>query len=390
MMETILGYIQSLASSTFAVALEAAPWLLIGVVVAGVVRAWLPERAVARWLGGSGAGPVFKAALIGTPLPLCSCGVVPAALGLRRSGASEPATVSFLVATPQNGADSIALSYALLGPVFAIARPVAALVCAISAGLATLCTVRRAHNSTAESPADVVLPVAQSCCCSTAATPAAPPPPAPSCCASSAPAPAPSASMMLRLQEGMDYAFGKLLDDIAKWLIVGIVVSGAMVAFVPAGALASLGSGPLAMVAMALIGVPMYVCATAATPVAAGLVAVGVSPGAALVLLLAGPATNLGTLGIVRKELGTPAALAYLFGVVVLAIVCGWGLDALLAWQGWSVAATIDARGGGHIVPGWLAAGSLGVLVVFMVRPVRERLLGAIGRVDARAQPAQA
>lgn len=370
-MEQIVDITSRLLTSTLGVALDAAPWLLFGLLFAGVIRAWLPERAVAKWLG-DGRASVVRAAVIGTPLPLCSCGVVPAAMGLRRAGASKPATVSFLVATPENGADSIALSWALLGPVMAVARVVSALACAIGAGLLALTFDRGAHPAREPKSDD-----AGSCCsaatpcCSEGSTEKRPQARArglsPSCCSSTAPA-EPSATE--RLGEGLHFALTSLLDDLAKWLVIGLVVSGAVIAFVPDGALASWGSGPLAMVLMALVGVPMYVCATAATPVAASLILAGVSPGAALVFLLAGPATNLGTVGIVRRELGTGALVAYLAGVVALAIGCGLGLEWVLSTAGWSVIPTAGA-GGGHVFPASVSAGALCVLIVFGFGPLR-------------------
>ncbi|GAB4546409.1 MAG: SO_0444 family Cu/Zn efflux transporter [Phycisphaerales bacterium] len=366
-MDRALEMINALASSTFHVALEAAPWLLFGLLFAGVIRAWLPERAVARWLG-DGKGGVVRAAVIGTPLPLCSCGVVPAAIGLRRAGASNASTVSFLVSTPENGADSVALSWAMLGPVMAVARVVSALVCAIGAGLLTLAFTSdknpgREPGGASEGSAS---------CCSAK----------PSCCDTDPRAPArglPEASAppgaLDRLGEGLHYALSKLLDDLTPWLVVGIVVSGAIMAFVPSNALAEWGSGPLAMLIFAVVGVPMYVCATAATPVAAGLIGAGVSPGVALVFLLAGPATNLGTVGLVRKEMGTGALVAYLAGVIPLSILCGLALDALIDGFGWQYDPGLLGNSAGMMVPAPIAFGALLVLAVFACRPLRRMLL---------------
>ncbi|MEM1423744.1 MAG: SO_0444 family Cu/Zn efflux transporter [Planctomycetota bacterium] len=368
-MDRVIELINPLASSTFDLALKTAPWLLFGLVFAGVIRAWLPERALVRWLGG-GKASVVRAALIGAPLPLCSCGVVPAAIGLRRAGASDGSTVAFLVSTPENGADSVALSWALLGPVMAVARVVSALVCAIGAGLLTMAFAKPATLAPA-GPVGLTVGASDesehsSCGCSAE----------PSCCSDEA-ATNHAPGAMDRLGEGVHYAMSKLLGDLAPWLVFGLVVSGAILAYVPSDALASWGSGPLAMVVFAVVGVPMYVCAAAATPVAAGLIAVGVGPGAALVFLLAGPATNLGTVGLVRKEMGAGALVAYLAGVVPLSIACGLTLDAVLFATGWTV--TPDAGGGSagaHIgVPAPIAFGCLLVLVVFAIGPVRRRLV---------------
>ena len=366
----------TLLDATFALALKTAPWLLFGLIFAGVIRALLPEKTVVRWLG-HGRSAVVRAALVGAPLPLCSCGVVPAAIGLRRAGASDASTVSFLVSTPENGVDSIALSWALLGPVMAVARVISSLICAIGAGLLTARLAKTAAKTpTLEVPATAAVgltigasdpaPDNGSCCCVSE----------PSCCSSDAPD-TESPGVVDRLGEGIHYALSKLLSDLAPWLFIGLVVSGAILAYVPDDALAQWGSGPLAMVLFALVGVPMYVCATAATPVAAGLIAVGVGPGTALVFLLAGPATNLGTVGLVRKEMGTSAVVAYLSGVVPLAIVCGLAFDALLTATPWTVTPNTDASAQvGHLaIPTPIAFGCLLVLVVFAIAPIRRSLV---------------
>ncbi|MCP4127723.1 MAG: permease, partial [Gammaproteobacteria bacterium] len=127
--------ITALIENSLRLALDSAPWLLFGLIAAGVIHAWLPMRLVGRALGGSGPAAVIKAALIGAPLPLCSCGTLPAALSLSRAGASRASTTSFLISTPETGVDSVALSWVLLGPVLALLRPVAAIISAVSAGL---------------------------------------------------------------------------------------------------------------------------------------------------------------------------------------------------------------------------------------------------------------
>ena len=114
---------------------ESAPWLLIGYLLAGIISQVIPSEWVHNQLAKPGFVSIVKGALIGAPLPLCSCGVIPTALAVRKAGASKGATSSFLVATPETGVDSISFSYAVLGPVFAIARPIAALTSAIIAGV---------------------------------------------------------------------------------------------------------------------------------------------------------------------------------------------------------------------------------------------------------------
>lgn len=355
--------IADIPAAIWSVVLAAAPWLLFGLVLSGVIRAWLPDHLVARWLGGRGLGAVIRAAIIGTPLPLCSCGVVPTAIGLRRQGASKAATVSFLVATPENGADSIALTYALMGPVMAIARPVAALISAVVAGALAL-FLGREDDSADQGGATPGAPAGDCACGDASRAPA----PKSDCC--DMPSARPDASGPLhRLADGIRYAFTTLLDDLVPWLVVGLVLAGVLTALVPPDAMAQWGRGPLAMLVMALIGVPIYVCATAFTPVGASLILAGVSPGAVLVLLLAGPATNIGTIGIVKRELGTPTLIAYLAGVIAVAIACGLGLDAIVT--GASIPIRDQAASAHELLPPVVSIGAAALLTLIAIRPFR-------------------
>ena len=338
-------YLLEFGSHLRDVVLEASPWLLLGLIVAGLIRAWLPTRHLARWLGGRGLGPMVRAAVIGTPLPLCSCSVLPAAVALRRGGASKPATTAFLIATPENGADSIALSYAMLGPVMTIVRPVAACISAVATAV-TVAWVDRScsppQRSAAPGDAPGCCDVSESSCCDASAA---------SCCDEQAP----SASGPLRRGlEGVRYAMTNLLADIAWWLMLGLLLAAVIHTFVSPDALATWGSGLPAMLLMLIVGVPMYICATASTPVAAAMLVAGVSPGTVLVFLLAGPATNLGSVGVVRRELGTSTMVAYLVGVAVTTVVLGLLLDVAVTAAGISIIAQASAAG--HVVPDWLAA----------------------------------
>lgn len=310
-MDTLAAILEEM----LAMYLDAAPWLIVGIVAAGLVHAYVPDGLLGRWLGGRGAWPVLKAAVLGAPLPLCSCGVLPAAVGLRREGASKGATVSFLIATPETGPDSVAVSYALLGPVMAVVRPIAAVLSAVFAGVLTLIATRGETDTAPNGIVEGETCSSGTCCassCSTTANPAA-------------------ESGGARLWGGLRYAFTDILDDIALWLAIGIVVAGVLAAVLPPQGLADYGTGLPAMLVMLAVGVPLYVCATASTPIAAGLMAVGVSPGAALVFLLAGPATNIATLGVVGKDLGPRALTAYLLGIALSALALGWALDLGLA-----------------------------------------------------------
>ena len=281
---------------------ESAPWLMLGLVVAGMMKAFVPEDLLSKHLGKPGLGSTIKAALLGAPLPLCSCGVIPAALGLRRSGASKAATTSFLISTPETGVDSISISYALLGPFMAIIRPVAAISSAITAGILV---------GNDNSPAQPHHHKAHSCCESAAVEQDG--------CSQKV-----VHSQFDKLKAGLRFTFLDLVKDIALWLIIGIAFAAIIKTFVPNEFLAQWGDGLLAFIIMAAIGVPMYICATASTPIAAGLLFSGVSPGAVLVFMLVGPATNIATIGLVKHELGKRALAAYLSSVVGVGFAFGY------------------------------------------------------------------
>ena len=348
----MIEYLHRFLSELWWVSLEAAPWLLLGLLVAGVIKAWLPTAMIQRWLGGSGLWPIIKAAVVGTPLPLCSCSVIPAAIALRRSGTSKSSTVSFLVATPENGADSIALSYALLGPFLMVARPVAAIISAIVAGVCTLLfKAEWDQHEAKESRRDA----STKTCCD-----------AGHCCGSETVVVDPKRSFTQKLRSAWHYATHDLFKDIVGWLVIGLVLAALMNTFVPPAAMSSWGSGLLAMLAVMLVGVPMYICATASTPVAASMLLAGVSPGTVLVFLLAGPATNLATIGIIRRELGWRSTFAYLVGVCGSAVMLGLLTDWVVST--WEV--SINAKSGedAELFPGWVSITALAFLVLMTAR----------------------
>lgn len=353
--EDLVQFTLTFLQNAWHIWLEAAPWLLVGLVVAGILKLWVPTRLLQRWLGGRGFLPVLKAAVIGTPVPLCSCSVLPTALQLHRSGASKGSTVSFLIATPENGADSIALTYVLLGPVMTIVRPVAAIASAVMTGLLTSLVARETEVSASSAP---IIVDASDCerdcrkeqgCGATDRT----------------------TSSRSRLTEFWQ-AVLDLLDDIAGWLLVGILLAAALDTFVPPETIARWGSGLVPMIAILLISIPMYICATASTPVAASLLAAGISPGTVLVFLLAGPATNLASAGLLRKELGTRATLTYLFGIAVTTVGLGLAFDSFLAGIELEPNAAIET--GSEIVPHSVAVLAAFGLIGLAIRPVRTAL----------------
>jgi len=295
---------------------ESAPWLLLGLFMAGVMKYLLPVGLLERHMAKDDVSSVTKAALIGAPLPLCSCGVIPAAIGLRRAGASPSATVSFLVATPETGVDSISISYALLGPFMAIIRPISAIASAITAGILVMFAPKKTPTET-PNPS-----------CSNAKK---------SCCGSESKKNSEKEASSERLSATQimtgvwAFSSGKLLQDITKWLLLGLVLAACVKTWVPNEFLTQWGDGFSAMLAMALIGIPMYICASASTPIAAGFLAAGVSPGAVLVFMLAGPATNLATMGMIKQELGKSVVLIYVTTILVTSILFGYLTNWLVA-----------------------------------------------------------
>jgi uncharacterized membrane protein YraQ (UPF0718 family) len=287
---------------------QMSPYLLFGFLVAGVLHLLIPTAWVERHLGGEGVLASLKASAIGVPLPLCSCSVIPVAASLRKQGAGRGPTIAFLISTPQTGVDSIAVTYSMLGGVYAIYRPLVALISGLIGGAVTAQVTRSEPDPSPEAKEE-----------SSAAEE--------SSCASDA-----QRGVGGRLMEMLRYAFITLPADIALALLVGVLISAAITELAPAEFFAPiLGGGLLSMVVMALVGIPMYVCATASVPIAAALVARGVSPGAALVFLMTGPATNAATLATIRSSLGTRTAVAYLLTVFTCAIVGGLSLDAFFA-----------------------------------------------------------
>ena len=368
------------------VSLEAAPWLLFGLLAAGLIKVWIPESFMKRVLGGTGAWPVVKGAIIGAPLPLCSCGVLPAAIGLRRSGASDGATLSFLVATPETGVDSIGVSYVLLGPFMTIVRVIAAVFSAIITGILAVLILGRTKQVIPEAGAVV------SSCCSNENSCSEPTPISvavteASCCTkpefiveenccsadSSSSETTSGSNFWSRNLSGFKYALSDIWDDIAYWLLFGIAMAAALATFLPGEALVEWGSGLSAMILMLLVGIPMYICATASTPLAAGLLLAGISPGTVLVLLLAGPATNMATIAILFKEMGRNTVIVYLLGISVSSIGFGLLTDYVVLANDIDIRAQIE--GAAEVVPEWIALSSLVILLLAAIKPLRRRVL---------------
>ncbi|MGO2129720.1 MAG: SO_0444 family Cu/Zn efflux transporter [Pseudoalteromonas prydzensis] len=364
--------------------LLSAPWLMLGLLIAGLLNVYLPANFLNKHLGKEGFWTTVKAALIGAPMPLCSCGVIPAAIGLRRAGASKSATTAFLVSTPETGVDSVSVSYVLLGPFMAIIRPIAAICSAIVAGVLVGRDIEKPQaKPTAGSEAKTsccapkpAAPEAKTSCC-------APKPAEPeaktSCCAPKSAAPevktsccdtpsAASQSQWQKMQQAVSFSCNKLLSDTMVWLMIGLFFAALVQTYVPESFLTQWGNGIFAMLVVILISIPMYICATASTPIAAGLLLSGVSPGAVLVFMLAGPATNIATLGVVANELGKRAVAAYLTGVIGVALIFGFLTDYLVTEFGFVVTPLLGEEH--EVLPHWLSFICGVILIALMLRLV--------------------
>ncbi len=330
-------FLASLIPETARIFYEGSFYILLGFAIAGLLHEFLPTDLIARHLGRENLRSVATAALFGAPIPLCSCGVLPAAAALRQKGAGRSPTMAFLVSTPETGVDSIALTYGLLGGVMAIVRPVVAVLTAVVAGLLSMVVPGRDEPVDDDALEDLPLHSHEHGGDHLPRTQEG---------GSGAEEGSASDPLARRLRRAMHYGFVTLLDDLAFWLVVGILLTGVLSAALPDdffSAALGLDRGLLPMLLVILLGVPLYLCASASTPVAAALVAKGLSPGAALVFLLVGPATNAATIAVVGRLLGGRQLRIYLGSIIGVALAAGLLLDALAADAIRS--ATIGARG---------------------------------------------
>lgn len=336
MIETAAG----LAKETWKLLNEMAPYLLFGFMVAGILRILIPNEKIYGHLSKNNLSSVIKAALFGVPLPLCSCGVIPVAAHLRKEGASKSSTISFLIATPTTGIDSILATYSLLGPLFAVTRILADLFAAIFSGT----IINIFDKEEAFDPADDF-----SCTICDIDTPH-------------------THGLLLKMKAMFDYAFSDLLQDTWKWLAIGIIAGGIISYLVPTELIENyLGRPGIAYPLMLLLGIPMYVCATGSIPIAASLVLKGMSPGAGLIFLIAGPATNTATISFVAGKLGKRTVFIYLTGIIVSALLFGYLMD--YYW----ISAGKDMKllsGGTEFLPGWLKPVSSVILIALTIKAV--------------------
>lgn len=306
---TFIGYLQAL----WEYLLVSSPYLLLGFLVSGLVKAFFTNDFITKQLGGKGLGAIIKASLIGIPLPLCSCAVIPTSVTLRKSGASNESTAAFLISTPESGIDSIAMTYALMDLPMTIFRPLAAFVSAFVAGIGQLLFNKF------ELPPE---PTQESSCCSKNK----------------------KSSDQNKFMSGLKFGFVDLVDDLAFWLSIGILAGAGISYFVPNDFFLNLGPH-LSRLAILAVGIPLYICASATTPVAAGLIMKGMAPGAALILLLVGPATNLSNMAVLQKYIGKKGVLINIIAIVIVALGFSYLVDFFYAQTSLNIQLKIGEHG---------------------------------------------
>ena len=338
-------------------------YIIFGLLVGGMLKMFLSPAYVAAHLGSGRFSSVFKAALLGIPIPLCSCGVLPAATSLKKQGANNGATTAFLISTPESGVDSISITWALLDPIMTIARPVSAFLSAFAAGCAE--NFFNPPDATKRATPDLSCPIDN--CCDGIDCP-------------------PDEhkhhhGLLEKLRIGTTYAATDLWAELAGWFFVGILLSGIINVLVPDAVIARyLGGGLASMLLMLTFGIPLYICATASTPIAAAFILKGVSPGTALVFLLVGPATNVTSLSVLFGLLGKRATALYLLSIAIISVLCGLAVDAIYFSLGISAVASVGQAS--EILPSWLMTSATLLLLVLSIRPIYTIILGWFGKGD--------
>jgi len=330
---------------------EIAIYLIFGFLVAGILHVLFPDSLVRRHLGKGSFGSVIKSTLFGIPLPLCSCGVVPVATSLRRSGASKGSVVSFLISTPQVGADSFMITYSLIGWVFAIFRIVASLITAFFAGI--LINIFDKDTSIKDQPKEEDTNSGN--------------------------------HYLERVKSLPAYIEYELFGTIANYLVIGIIIAGLIGVFVPDGFFETYLGDPISsMLLMLVVGIPMYVCASASTPIAASLLMKGISPGAALVFLLTGPATNAVNFSTVAKIVGKKSTAIYITSIAIVSLGLGFLLNMFSASFGVD---KIIMQHHHESIPGWLKiTGSILTLAMFIFYYFKLYILGKLMKKESKLE----
>ena len=348
--------------ATWHLLLDSSIYIILGLIFGGILQIFLSPQTIANHMGKGRFLSVFKAAVMGIPLPLCSCGVLPAAVSLKKQGANNGATTAFLISTPESGVDSISITYALLDPIMTVARPFAAFLMATVAGIIENLFNRPDKSGPVQ--VDLSCPVDQ-CCDGIDCPPAFH---------------KNHHSFFEKIVSGFRYAFTDIWNDLVGWFFVGLLLAGIITAAVPDNFLQSaLGGGLGSMVVMLFMGIPMYICATASTPVAAALIMKGVSPGAALVFLLTGPATNITSLTVLTGVLGKRTTAIYLSTIALFSIICGIMVNYIYQYLNISPQAIIGNAS--EIVPLWLQLLGTAFLLSISIKPLSRIIKARIARM---------
>ena len=343
MIEILIGILKSV----WFLLLEMSPYLLFGFFIAGVLNLIIPREKIYTHLSGNKLSSIIKASLFGVPLPLCSCGVIPVAAYLRKEGAGKASTVSFLSSTPTTGVDSILATYSLLGPLFAIIRPIAAFFAGVLSGSLTGILEKKQDIE------DVKPPEGNSCnICNVEEFH--------------------SHNFFEKIRYIFHYGFIELIDDAGKWILIGVIAGGIIGFLIPGDFIEHYLSNPwLAYPIMLLISIPMYICATGSIPIAAALIIKGMTPGAGLIFLIAGPATNTATLAFVSGKLGKRILFIYLFSIIITALLFGLIVDHIWKISGEDMNLI---TGGMKMLPMWLKTFSAILLSGLMIRGIAKNL----------------
>lgn len=343
-------FLLNIAKESWSLLLESSIYILFGLFVSGVMSCFIDAAYVARHLGESRFLSIIKAALFGIPLPICSCGVIPTGVALRKQGANKGAVIAFLISTPESGVDSMAITYALLDPIMTIARPVAALITAIVAGITENIL---GHNSNSSTTSNVQAATDRAChvdgCCDGAACETI--------------EHRRHHTFAEKVFAGARYAFSEVWSDLAGWFFLGVLCAGIITAAIPSEFIGQhLGHGISAMLLVLAISIPLYICASASTPIAAALILKGASPGVALVFLLAGPATNIASLTMLLGTFGKRTTSVYLTAIALLSILSGLIVDQIYSSLGLSASALIGQAA--DFMPYNLQLGGAAVLLI--------------------------
>ncbi len=348
-----MDYVLNVLQAVVGIVNEMSPYLLLGFLLAGIMHAFIPDGWFNKYLSGNTMRSVINAAIFGVPLPLCSCGVIPTAMSLRREGASKGAVVSFLIATPQTGVDSIFATYSLMGLPFAIVRPIAALFTAVMGGAFVTLETHPSPSLQGGSSISANEETNEQ---------------------SNHPLPVGRVRGGSAILSALRFGFVEMMEDIGKWLVVGLIVAGLITALVPDEFFAIFKDNTaLSMLLVLCISVPMYICATGSIPIAVALMMKGLTPGAALVMLMAGPACNVASILVINKVLGKKTLLLYLAAIIIGSILFGVAIDQLLPRE-WFTDHLMSTHACCHDVAGWFEWTCTGILVLLLLNVLRMKL----------------